>query len=358
VFEFFCPIWGWLGLRRRPTVFKVFYSWISDWGLRHRQVISGTVYDALEELAAEPETALPEGGWKIEYCGRQEESGDIVEYITRELPQCQAHVVDLTFINAELASETRLAPNPNNMFEMGYGVCCLGARRVIPVFNGEPVPENPVLGDVGRLPFDVRNLSVIVYNGQAERNKLKRELKIKLAPLVREYRELWPRLAHGAAGGIGRVLGFFEEFLRAHGASEEFVRASLERLQPGCELSPDRAVLEMLLQALRPPAPGDRAARAAELGLGHVFLVQLRCLHADCRRLLNRQRRLEGTSLFRSVENLGQDAEHLEGLCDRVLSNAPQLLGDSLVLGEMNAFLEVLKTTRGEVERHLPAGAG
>ena len=127
----------------------VFFSWQSDLG-ETRGVIQTSLAKAVNnlnrDLALEEALRLDEdtsgvAGWP-----------EITSTILDKIERCEVFVADITPINGP-ESDTRLTPNPNVLFELGYALATgLGRTRIICVVNKAYLPA----GDLKELPFDVR----------------------------------------------------------------------------------------------------------------------------------------------------------------------------------------------------------
>ena len=127
----------------------VFFSWQSDLG-ETRGVIQTALDKAVRnlnrDLALEEALRLDEdtagvAGWP-----------EITSTILDKIERCEVFVADITPINGS-QSDSRLTPNPNVLFELGYALATgLGRTRIICVVNAAYLPDR----DLKELPFDVR----------------------------------------------------------------------------------------------------------------------------------------------------------------------------------------------------------
>ena len=127
----------------------VFLSWQSDLP-ETRGIIQTALAKAVNnlnrELALEEALRVDEdtsgvAGWP-----------EITSAILDKIERCEVFVADITPINGP-ESDTRLTPNPNVLFELGYALATgLGRTRIICVVNAAYLPA----GDLKELPFDVR----------------------------------------------------------------------------------------------------------------------------------------------------------------------------------------------------------
>ena len=124
----------------------VFFSWQSDLG-ETRGVIQAALDKAVRnlnrDLALEEALRLDEdtsgvAGWP-----------EITSTILDKIERCEVFVADITPINGP-QSNSRLTPNPNVLFELGYALATgLGRTRIICVVNAAYLPD----GDLKELPF-------------------------------------------------------------------------------------------------------------------------------------------------------------------------------------------------------------
>ena len=127
----------------------VFFSWQSDLG-ETRGVIQAALDKAVRnlnrDLALEEALRLDEdtsgvAGWT-----------EITSTILDKIERCEVFVADITPINGP-QPDSRLTPNPNVLFELGYALATgSGRTRIICVVNAAYLPD----GDLKELPFDVR----------------------------------------------------------------------------------------------------------------------------------------------------------------------------------------------------------
>ena len=103
-------------------------------------------------------------------------------------------VADITPINGP-QSDSRLAPNPNVLFELGYALATgLGRTRIICVVNAAYLPD----GDLKELPFDVRGSRPLQFF--LEDPTIRGATKGREDPVRTSVRE-------DLAGGLQRALG-------------------------------------------------------------------------------------------------------------------------------------------------------
>ena len=127
----------------------VFFSWQSDLGETRgviRAALDKAVRSLNRNLAVEEALRLDEdtsgvAGWP-----------EITSTILDKIDRCEVFVADITPINGP-HSDSRLTPNPNVLFELGYALATgSGRTRIICVVNTAYLPD----GDLKELPFDVR----------------------------------------------------------------------------------------------------------------------------------------------------------------------------------------------------------
>lgn len=332
-------------------MFRVFYSWISDREKKTNRVfISRAIRSALEELNNENSSTKSLNLNKIDSeiieCGNKNKTGDILTFITRELPRCHAHVVDLTFINDSKKIKdskgkikiTRTTPNPNNMFELGISFNCLGVNKVIPVFN-------KVYGNVSDLPFDVRGLNVIEYSHE-EKNILKESLKPRLLVLHREILTEKVKMIQEYKGYTGTLLCFFEEFIRSIFNCEKLINESIKTLCPNNPCAPNRQLAEWLLNDLSNNHLNSNQVER----WGDRFLIYLRCLSADCKRLTTKYPDLESSRIYKNIKGLGSDADSLELILGRVLGTHPKMLSERFIMDKVFNFLIEFKQAQADLD--------
>ena len=127
----------------------VFFSWQSD-HTETRNVIQKALLKAIRilnrDLALEEALRLDEdtsgvAGWP-----------EIASTILDKIERCEVFVADITPVNGP-QPDSRLTPNPNVLFELGFALATgLGRMRIICIVNTSYLPG----GDLKELPFDVR----------------------------------------------------------------------------------------------------------------------------------------------------------------------------------------------------------
>ena len=131
----------------------IFFSWQSDLPNKtNRNLIENSIKLALKKMNQDsPYSLITEIDRDIKgVLG----SPDIVDSILTKIDKCGLFIADISIINSSLNGKR--TPNPNELFELGYAVKCLGWDRVICVFNSD-------FGDVSELPFDLRNRRILTY---------------------------------------------------------------------------------------------------------------------------------------------------------------------------------------------------
>ena len=180
----------------------VFFSWQSDLG-ETRGVVQAALDKAVRnlnrDLALEEALRLDEdtagvAGWP-----------EVTSTILDKIERCEVFVADITPINGP-QSDSRLAPNPNVLFELGYALATgLGRTRIICVVNAAYLPD----GDLKELPFDVRGSRPLQFF--LEDPAIRGATKGREDPVRTSVRE-------DLAGGLRRALG---ETLNAVQAARE-----------------------------------------------------------------------------------------------------------------------------------------
>jgi hypothetical protein len=172
------------------TTQTVFYSWLKDLENRtNRTFIQEAIELAINNIL---ETNL-----EIDLVLDRDTKGipgspDIAQTILQKIDQALVVVADVSIINPK--SETRLTPNPNVLFELGYAVKSLSWDNVLPVFN-------LATGRIEDLPFDLRSHRPITYkmSGEAddkntELRKLGRTLQEALHLILKKQSEKRPKV--------------------------------------------------------------------------------------------------------------------------------------------------------------------
>ena len=138
---------------------SIFFSWQSDLD-ETRNVIRWALDKAVKNLNQEN---VVEEALRLDQ-DTQDVAGwpDISTTILEKIGKCDIFIADLTPINGPHSS-TKLVPNPNVMFELGFALATgLGRVRIICLVNSAYLPN----GDVANLPFDVRGSRPLVFSLQ------------------------------------------------------------------------------------------------------------------------------------------------------------------------------------------------
>jgi len=176
----------------RPTIF---YSWQSDTkAATNRTLIGDALSKALDEIAAD---------LSIDESGRpaidQDTKGvpgspEIAATILQKIDAASVLIADVTIITPE--GDGRRTPNPNVLFEVGYGFKALGPERIILVQNLAYGPEK-------ELPFDLKNRRVVTYHSKADdenRSQPRKELASKLKASISAVFDAHPKFGAADAG--------------------------------------------------------------------------------------------------------------------------------------------------------------
>lgn len=155
----------------------IFYSWQSD---LPNATNRGFIQTALENAA---KAIRKDGSIHVEPVVDRDTLGipgapDIASTILAKIDQAEVFVCDASIISQGINS--RPAPNPNVLIELGYAMKALGSERIIMVMN-------LAFGKPELLPFDLRMRRVISYNmpeesedRATERKKLESSLEFGL----------------------------------------------------------------------------------------------------------------------------------------------------------------------------------
>jgi hypothetical protein len=129
------------------VVLRVFYSWQSD---LIRTEPTSPIRSALRSARAAVEKKFKHHDLTIELDeATRNEAGspNIPATLLAKIAACDVLVADVTIVNSADTSGSRKMPNPNVVFELGYGVAKVGWNRVILLCNES-------FGSVKDLPFD------------------------------------------------------------------------------------------------------------------------------------------------------------------------------------------------------------
>lgn len=168
----------------------IFYSWQRDLpNSTNRAFIESALEAALAELAAD-------GSLVVEARIDSDTKGlpgspDIVQAILDKIDCAAVFVGDVSIVHPEEVE--RRSPNPNVLVEHGWALKSLGPARVLPVMN-------TAFGDIGLLPFDLRQKRTVTYHlpeGQpkaAAKKELVGKLKHHLAEILKTL-DIEPQVA-------------------------------------------------------------------------------------------------------------------------------------------------------------------
>ena len=124
---------------------SVFYAWQLDTNSKDNKIfIWDAICDACKSLSND---AIPEQSPRPE----KDTDGipgtpNIVQTIFNKIDECSVFIADVTFIAQ--STKSKLIPNPNVLFELGYAVKTIGWERTILVLNNAH-------GNANNLPFDM-----------------------------------------------------------------------------------------------------------------------------------------------------------------------------------------------------------
>ena len=131
---------------------KIFYSWQSDLpNNQGRSKILKAIESAIKAIDPKYELVIDEA--------TRNESGsvDIVSTILRKIDESNIFIADVTPIFQSVKEDTtKIAPNPNVLFELGYATHRLGHERIILLCNKDYLKEFS-------LPFDIRNNRTLYF---------------------------------------------------------------------------------------------------------------------------------------------------------------------------------------------------
>lgn len=163
--------------------FQIFYSWQSDLpGNVTKSFIEACIEKAVKEINKENDVALFAGYTR----DTEGETGseDIVETICKKIDESDMFIGDISFVGKNDCDENcELLPNPNVLVESGYATHSLGRGRVVFVCN-------TAFGDLGKMPFDIRNRTIIKYNlkDKNDSKNVEEEKKLFIARLKKEIK--------------------------------------------------------------------------------------------------------------------------------------------------------------------------
>lgn len=156
---------------------KIFYSWQSDLPANEtRNLIQDSIKDAVK-LLRDTVAIDADRDTKGEYG-----SPDIVQTIFLKIEDCDIFIADVSAVceyhpldkDGNQRSETKLAPNPNVLVELGYAANIIGWENIILVVNTD-------YGAAGNMPFDIAHHRLATYS---LKDKSKGEVKKKLKEII------------------------------------------------------------------------------------------------------------------------------------------------------------------------------
>jgi len=155
-------------------MFKVFFSWQSDLSANKTSRFIRECIDLAIEFVQDVETIEAE---RDEATSGLTGSPDIVQSILKKIDECELFITDISQcfkIDSQNVKEdadlTKVSPNPNVLFELGYAVKSLSWARIICLVNTE-------YGNVTDLPFDIAQQRVTSFQF-TEKNRDAEKLKI------------------------------------------------------------------------------------------------------------------------------------------------------------------------------------
>lgn len=161
--------------------FNIFYSWQSDLDKKsNNHFIKDCIDKAITELKREATI------WVIPRLDKDTEgvsgSPKIVDSILNKIDASQIFIADITLINSTRVNrfmKTRLTPNPNVLFELGYGLNRLTWDRIICL-------NNSAFSNIKDMPFDLQQNRIAQYCFSNKRDhKKKNEAKKELTGLLK-----------------------------------------------------------------------------------------------------------------------------------------------------------------------------
>ena len=164
---------------------RIFYSWQSDLPNRTNRGLVQTALQRAAKAVGADDSIDVEPVVDRDTAG---ESGapDIAATIFEKIANSDAVVCDVTIVTP--STQSRPAPNPNVLVELGYAVGVLGWKRVVLV-------ANIAYGPVESLPFDLRARRILTYESREQdsdraepRTGLRRSLEAAIR-LVASYRD-------------------------------------------------------------------------------------------------------------------------------------------------------------------------
>ena len=176
---------------RIPKDFVIFYCWQDHLAKKHHRYL---IRDALNNAISRVQAELPDEldcaiRLDSDIIGRAG-AVDIAETILSKINDSTMIVGDITPVLRD-GDTGRFYPNPNVMFEVGYGAMALGWTRVVCVFNAARTDEAKKL-KAEDLPFDIRHRRLNSYvcsadSGVAQATKeLEAELVASIRAVIQE----------------------------------------------------------------------------------------------------------------------------------------------------------------------------
>lgn len=122
---------------------RIFFSWQSDIP-QNRAILQKAIRTALKDFEGhELETATRDMVGSV----------DIAKTILDKIDNADMLIADVSIINGDTGNERKM-PNPNVMYELGYGVKSLGEANIVLVANKDITNDKD-------LPFDIRNRRMV-----------------------------------------------------------------------------------------------------------------------------------------------------------------------------------------------------
>jgi len=207
--------------------FKVFYAWQSDLpNATNRGFIQDALAKACSEIANNPEI---EESPRVDQDTKDLPGSPLIPAaIMQKIDECQAFIADAS--QCFTGPKSKVAPNPNVLYELGYAVARLGWDRVTLVVN-----EN--YGPVESLPFDIEKRRAIKYTakeGETDRSEAKKALVGALASNIALIARRQPIVPRRTPADIA-IEAIENQSPARHARLREFwswVMSELRRLEP------------------------------------------------------------------------------------------------------------------------------
>lgn len=172
--------------------FTVFYSWQSD---LPRKITRDFIHDAAADAIARLGNGL-----LLEESPRLDHSTDgvsglpaIGDTILGKIDQCGMFIADVSLVGRTIREDkdTKLMPNPNVLFELGYAFARIGWRRLM-------LTMNTAYGEEKELPFDLRyrrypfgfKIAEDRRDIDQQREKLSKEIEMALKSMLQEEHQV------------------------------------------------------------------------------------------------------------------------------------------------------------------------